>query len=417
VLLPRINRQIVSNFDNALGAPLLVMAEAIAEERARGLAPSALLERAKARLGHQLAIVPRASLSLPAALLERIDRGEVVGTRPGIIRYTIYARIPGTEEVLRLGPVNQKLPLGEGRGLILFLLGLCGLTVGVYLLVRPLRRRVLELSRAAESFGRGELSTRAAVRGKDVISDLATSFNHMAEEIQRLIAAQHELLGLVSHELRTPLQRLHFAVEKVRSAEDASLLSEGISGMERDLLELDELLDELLSYVRLQSNVPLKREPTDVRALVEDLRKAQLDLTDALTIEASLGPELSEKQSVDPRLLRRALSNLIGNALCFARTQVKVTARRRGELLICEVEDDGPGVPAADRQRIFEPFTRLDVPEPDDKKRPRGSHGLGLAIVRRIAERHHGSVEVDSSAFGGALFRLTLPATADALHR
>lgn len=406
VIVPRIDKRIASNIEDVMAPPLAVLAEMLSQEQASTPGPSRTLERARKHFGAPLMIVPRQSLALSTELLGRLDRGDVVCESGRVDRAIFFVQIGGTEQVVRLGPLTGSPPFGQGRGLQVILLGLGGLTLGVYLLVRPLRRRLTELSQAAESFGRGALAVRAPVRSRDAIGGLALAFNRMAEQIQRLIAAQHELLRMVSHELRTPLQRIHFAAEIIRSAEDAERRDKGLLRMERDLKELDELIDELLTYVRLQHEVPLNREAVDLHQAIDEVIATQAELAGPVSLTAVAARAPLPAAQVDPRLLRRALANLIGNALCHAGSRVEVTVAQSGQTVQFKVDDDGPGVPLAERERIFAPFHRLA----EGQRRRHAGCGLGLAIVRRIADRHHGRIEVMSSRLGGACFLLSLPA-------
>lgn len=407
LISPRIDRQARANIAESMSIPLLVMAETLAEEQAQRPGPSLYLARAKRISPTPLAVLSRATLELPAHLREKLDRGEVVSADGYFLRAVLYVRIGATDQVLRFGPLNPTHPLGGGRGLGLLLAGFCGLSFGVYLLVRPLRRRLGELSRAAYAFGSGELTARAVVDSPDAIGTVAAAFNRMAHEIQRLIASQRELLRMVSHELRTPLQRMHFALERIRKAADPEQRGDALRRMERDLGELDALIDELLTYVRLQHDAPLQRQAVALPQLIAEVVETQSELTEEVTLHHAAPPKALPPVMTNARLLRRALGNLIENGLRNARSRVQVSLQHCGAQLFIDVEDDGPGVPAAERERIFEPFQHLE----HDNRRQRGSSGcgLGLAIVRRIAEHHHGTIAVAESDLGGARFRLTLP--------
>lgn len=405
IFSPRIDRQVRVNIAESMSIPMLVMAETLAEEQERRPGPSVLLARAMRRSPTPLVVLSRATLALPPRLLEKLDRGEVVPADGYFLRAVLYVRIGTTDQVLRFGPINPIHPLGGGRGLGMILLGFCGLSVGVYLLVRPLRRRLKELSRAAYAFGSGDLTARAVVDSPDAIGTVASAFNRMAHEIQRLIASQRELLRMVSHELRTPLQRMHFALERIRKAEDTEHRTDALRRMERDLGELDALIGELLTYVRLQHDAPLQRQAVDLPRLLDEVVETQSELTDEVTLHHAAPPADLPPVMTNERMLRRALGNLIENGLRNARSRVEVSIQRSGAQLFIDVDDDGPGVPEAERERIFEPFQRLD----SGQQRGNTGCGLGLAIVRRIAEHHHGTIAVDGSRLGGARFRLTLP--------
>jgi signal transduction histidine kinase len=222
----------------------------------------------------------------------------------------------------------------------------------------------------------------------------------MAERIATFIHGRQELLHGVSHEFRAPLARLRFAAEMGGDG----MLEE----MKRDIGELDALVEELLESLRLESDpaqLQLERvDPAPVFARVE----AQLaPWRGDVQVD---GPATNglEPCWCDERLLERALRNLVANALRHARRTVRLACVSGLDGVDFVVEDDGPGVPPADRERVFDPFVRLDTA----RTRLQGLEGagLGLAIVRRIAQDHRGSVRVEESrTLGGARFVLHVP--------
>ena len=327
IIAPRVDQQVRTNIAESMSLPLRVMAEALAEEQERRPGPSAFLARAMQVSTTPLAVLSRSTIELPPPLLEKLDRGEVLSAEGYFLRAVLYARIGNTEKVLRLGPLNPIHPLGGGRGLGMLLLGFCGLSVGVYLLVHPLRRRLGELSRAAHAFGSGDLSARAVVDSPDAIGSVASEFNRMAHEIQRLIASQRELLRMVSHELRTPLQRMHFALERIRKAGDAEQRSDELRRMERDLGELDALIDELLTYVRLQHDAPLQRQAVELPRLIDEVIETQSELTAEVSLHQAAPPRELPPVLTNARMMRRALGNLIENGLRNARSRVEVSIK------------------------------------------------------------------------------------------
>lgn len=407
LISPRVQKQLLHNIEETLSVPLRIMADSLIEEQTRSPGRSLLLERAARRYGVAAELVARSQLKLSADRLARLDRGDIVSQEGTHRRAILYVRIGNTDQVVRLGPINPRHPLGEGRAIAAIVLSLCGLMFGVYLLVRPLQRRLAALSLAARSFGRGDLTARAVVDSQDSIGTLAADFNRMAHEIQRLIASQKELLRMVSHELRTPLQRMHFAFERLRSAEDAERRLDGIQRVERDLRELDTLIDELLTYVRLEEQQPPARKPIELRRLVEDVIDMQSELADEIALGSVVLPDTPQLAKGNARLLYRALGNLIKNGIHYARSRVDVTVSHRDQRIVFDVEDDGPGVPPSLRARLFQPFSRLDI----ERQRGPSGYGLGLAIVQRIALQHQGTVAVDESPLGGARFRLSIPST------
>ncbi|APR87853.1 sensor histidine kinase [Minicystis rosea] len=405
LIAPRVDAQVGRNIEDTLSGPISVTVELLAATHRSHGDMNAILARAVPHSGVPIALVPRSSLSLSAGDSSRLDRGEMLRTHKPFDA-VVFAAVAGTDEVLRIGPINSVHPMGGLRGTAFVLLFAAALSLGVHALLRPIRRRLDSLARSARALGRGELATRAEIGADDEIGTVASAFNGMAGEIQRLVAAQEELLHMTSHELRTPIQRLYFTLERLRDAGSAEERGRSLARMDRDLAEVDGLIEELLTYVRLKEPRAHARATIDLRRLVSELCETLSDMASQVTLAPPVAEEAPLFVVIDARLIRRAISNLIVNAQRHARARVEITLVEEDQGIRVHVDDDGPGVPAADRERIFEPFLRLD----DDRTQSSQGFGLGLAIVRRIAEVHGGSVSVLASPLGGARFRLSLPA-------
>jgi signal transduction histidine kinase len=225
------------------------------------------------------------------------------------------------------------------------------------------------------------------------VAELARSFNAAAQRIEQLVNGYRGLLANVSHELRTPLTRMRMALELLPSARPE--LRERVA---KDIAELDELIGELLLASRLDTlEAPLQREELDLLALAAE---------EACAVGAHV-EGASVSVSGDVRLLRRLIRNLLQNAQRHAPgapVGIEVAARTDGGAALA-VWDRGAGIPAAERERIFDPFYRVPGTQGE------GS-GLGLALVRQIARHHGGSVRCLEQAGGGTRFELELPARA-----
>jgi signal transduction histidine kinase len=258
---------------------------------------------------------------------------------------------------------------GPAFGLAALALILVAVGVGAYPVVRRLTQRLERLQRGVDALGGGELSARVKVEGTDEVARLAESFNRAAARIEELVAAHKALLANTSHELRTPLARIRLALELGKDRRE----------IERDIAELDALIDEVLLASRLDALPALEStEEVDLLALAAE-ESARYD------VETQGEPCVLRG---DPRLLRRMIRNLLENARRHGGAPIDVRVRR-GELRIC---DAGPGVPPAERERVFEPFYSK-----------RGV-GLGLTLVRQIARRHGGDARCE-----GSCFYVTLP--------
>lgn len=305
------------------------------------------------------------------------------------------------------GPPAWVLQLPDGRWLVarlphdrphpawgLFvMLALLALAVGVgaYPVVRRLTRRLEALQAGVESLGAGALGTRVKIEGADEIAQLARSFNEAAARIETLMGAHKALLANASHELRTPLARIRMAIELMAgSAETAR-----VRAVQQDIAELDSLIEEILLASRLD-------------ALEESIARETVDLL-ALAAEESVRVEAVELDGQpadldgDPRLLRRLLRNLLENARLHGVPPIELRIQRVADGLEIRVGDHGPGVPEAERERVFEPFYRRS------NAREGSGTGLGLALVRSIARRHGGEARCEARPGGGSRFVVSLP--------
>ncbi|MBJ9977198.1 HAMP domain-containing protein [Pseudomonas sp. S75] len=322
----------------------------------------------------------------------------------------VFAGLPGSPWVLEIGPLHQFDPYPPALLIAIALVGLCLIGLVVYLLVRQLERRICGLELAASRIAQGSLQTRVPDGDADSVGRLAAAFNGMAEHLQRSLGMQRELVRAVSHELRTPVARLRFGLEMLEAANTEQGRAKHLQGMDSDIQDLDELVDEMLTYARLEQGAPaLHFQQVDVQRLVERIiaelapLRADIRVTRVSDLDGESAPVQVE---AEPRYLHRALQNLVSNALRHARSEVRLSVQCDARMCRIAVEDDGPGIPEGYWERIFIPFTRLD----DSRTRASGGHGLGLSIVRRIIHWHGGRALVGrSETLGGACFSLTWP--------
>lgn len=316
---------------------------------------------------------------------------------------------PGAEAGwLTIGPIQAFEPMPSSLQLLMVLIMLAVLGATIYLIVRGVEARMVRLELAASHIAAGRLDTRVKVESADFVGRLGMALNGMAAQVQSLLRAQQHMIRAVSHELRTPVARIRFAVQMVEDMTDEPGVRRQLRGVDNDIQELDDLIDEILTYARLGSDVANAREMDAVlvecRAMARRVIDALTPLHGHLAIELAEGPEV--EMLADPRYLQRAVQNLVANACRHARSRVLIRLRREAQLVRVDVEDDGPGVPVADRQTIFKPFARLD----DSRARRSGGYGLGLSIVQQVMRSHGGSVAVDDSPeLGGARFTLLVP--------
>ncbi|MDM0034847.1 ATP-binding protein [Variovorax sp. J22P271] len=363
-----------------------IVREAAESERER-LAPLprevAVLDANDKQIGSGTATrVPGAGLTFDVTLddgraltMQVAPRGRPPGPPPGLLAW--------------------RTPFGLG-----WMVAIVGFIValGVYPIVRRLTKRLELLQRGVQRWGEGDLSVRVPEEGQDEVADLSNGFNAAAARIEQLVRSHKSLLANASHELRSPLTRIRMSLELMGERPNPGARAE----ISRNIAELDQLIDEILLASRLDAREADMGtvETVDLTGLAaEECARVDADLevregtdSNALTV---LGV---------PRLLRRAIRNLLENAGRYGAGETSVEIGSRAGQTEIRVNDRGPGVPVAQRERIFEPFYRL----PGASER-NGGVGLGLALVKSITERHGGSVRCEDRPGGGASFVISLP--------
>jgi signal transduction histidine kinase len=287
-------------------------------------------------------------------------------------------------------------PVKMGRFLPIFLLVLLviallgwALSAGI---VSPLRR----VASTVDAFGRGDLSVRVTSERKDEIGDVARSFNSMADRIETLVMAERRLLQDVSHELRSPLARLSFAVELIRDAPDPEL---GIARLQREIQRLSQLVGTLLDMTSAESGLfSRKIKRVEIAQLVEEI-VGDCGL-EAEARDVSMTTAISSAATVqcEPELIRRAIENVLRNAIRFspAETAVETRVEDAGDRVVISIRDHGSGVPPEALGRIFDPFYRVD----DSRNSASGGAGLGLSIARRAVLLHEGEIAAENASPG-----------------
>lgn len=330
---------------------------------------------------------------------ERLAAGEIAfRDRPG--GGQVYLRkLADGDEVLRIEWVGLYEYLALYYTIIVALVTL-GLAVILLRWVKPLYRDLENLTAAAERVGDGDLAARAAVGRASLVEPIAGAFNAMTERVQRLLESHRDLEQGVAHELRTPLAQLKFDLELARESEDAVERESRFEAMGRDVEDLEELVNELLLLANLRQAPPYAPREVPARVLVEDVIRRAKDEMRASGREVAIEPPaaLPETFTCDGKYLARALVNVVRNAVRHAKARVAMTVEREGGRTVVHVDDDGPGIAPEDRERLFEPFTRAEP----GRERETGGVGLGLAIVRSVAEWHGGGARIGPSPLGGA---------------
>ena len=323
------------------------------------------------------------------------DRAAKVGVRDEehflIAPFQVGVRQPdGTWAVVRSQP-GFGLNAWQQRVALWFVLTAIAMMPFAYLFARRLAGPIRLFADAAERLGRDPRAEPLAVKGPAEIRVAATAFNEMQQRLRRYVEDRTAMMGAIAHDLRTPLTRLRFRIEGLPEDQKAK--------MSNDIDQMEEMISAALTFVRDASR-PGERTPLELSSLLESLCDEMAETGASTEVESGEKVVLEG----DPMALRRLFSNLLENAVKFggaARTRVF----RDASNAFVEIEDDGPGIPPADRERVFEPFYRREP----SRSRQTGGIGLGLAVVRSIARGHGGDVDLVNRAGGGLTARVQLP--------
>lgn len=325
-----------------------------------------------------------------------VARGVAVGSSTYVV-VVQASRHPQEEAVEKAGETLLV-------GLPLILLGVGGLT---WFLVGRSLAPVDRIRRVSGEITAGHLDRRVPVPAvQDEVGRLAVTMNDMLDRLERSQRSQRSFVADASHELRSPLTSLRAAIQYGASADDEQAWGELVPLMDRESARLQGLIDDMLTLSKADDagTIPLRPAGVDLDEVVAT-EKRRLRVSADVTVTGSIEPV----QIIgDEGQLIRLVRNLSDNAARAATSTVALGLARWGaDGAVITVEDDGDGIPPADRGRIFERFVRLD----DDRSRSGGGSGLGLAIVAEIVRAHGGSIAVDDSPLGGARFTVRLPAT------
>ncbi|NRD55937.1 HAMP domain-containing histidine kinase [Corallococcus exiguus] len=341
-------------------------------------------------------------------------RGPFPGAGSGPGRMLVVSPFPGPIQVYAAVslPPPPPPPDGDRQTAIIVGLVLACTAITSVVFARTLAGPLEKLASAARAFGAGRLDVRAGLRRKDELGLVSEAFDEMAGRITQLLRSQKELLANVSHELRTPLSRIRVALDLAAEG-DAQTARELLPDITEDLSELERLVSDVLTTSRLElvtegaSGVPpLRLERVDANALLDKAAARFHTARPTHRLEVQVDGTLPALEA-DPVLLRRVLDNLLDNAGKYSEpgTTVKLHARAVGDGLQVDIQDQGIGIEAQDLSRVGTPFFRTDR----SRARTTGGVGLGLALVRRILDAHHGRLTLESQPGQGTTARVVLP--------
>lgn len=323
------------------------------------------------------------------ALSERIQQPYHIDTQRNDRTIVIYVKLP---DALLTATIPESRVFSTSTYAFMIWMGAASVVLlGIAVLflrnqIRPIRR----LAEAADAFGKGREITEFRPAGAEEVRAASRAFLAMRDRIRRHIRERTDMLAGVSHDLRTPLTRMKLQLSMMAS--DAE-----VDELKRDVEEMEKMVGAYLAFARGQSEQPA--EPTDLGNLIAELaddvrrrgRELQIEMPQGLTLPLR---RLSFK---------RALSNLVENALRFGRT-VRLSVTRNASRVEIAIEDDGPGLPERERHKVFRPFYRLD-----QARHGGGNVGLGLTIARDAVLAHGGEIMLGQSPMGGLMVTIRLP--------
>jgi len=331
------------------------------------------------QLGSRVVVINRADTNIDPAITSLFELGTSKHMIKDIKRFYVYPFID-ENNVLAIGP----LPVLSFYDYITewtswFLTVLVNLSLLIYMLSRQSKEQ------------------------REYKHNVLQQIHILEEEKQKQIDTKRDLMYGIAHEFRSPLAFMQFAMELLDKSDDP-IQVEARQKLDTGLTDLGYLVSELLSYSRIKDSLsPLKKESNDIAELCQIAINKTADFYPKITFD--LKAQNNCLVWVEPTLFTRALINLVRNAGRYAQKQCLITVTIENTTLTVSIEDDGPGIPPGKRERIFEPFTRLD----NSRSRDSGGTGLGLAIVQSIVDKHKGDIYIDDSRLGGACFTMTLP--------
>ena len=353
-----------------------------------------------------LALLPLSSLSAPMqGYLQTHSAIKDMNTNFSILN-TLYYRISPTQ-VLRIGPYPSSQYINYMNTWIL-LISLGTVSVVMLLILFLLNRDFKKLGKLAEAYGQGQFDYPVKINRISAMYPLYANLKRMGAKIQQLISSHKELSQAISHELKTPLSRLKFAHGLIAEAKNEEQRINALKEADSAGDALAHLVNELLLYTRFdreffKANTAIIDVQQCLNFLVADPKYTKF----GKAINWQMGANLHQAQvQISEPYFKLLLDNLISNACRYADSKVEVNAYVQDQQMIFEVADDGPGIPEAYREKIFEPFFSLD----ESRSKDLSGHGLGLAIVERIIKAHQAQIEVSQAPqLGGALFRVKFP--------
>ncbi|WP_399425816.1 ATP-binding protein [Vibrio campbellii] len=299
-------------------------------------------------------------------------------------------------------PIIQAINFDDN---IVWLFFLAGFALYCVLLIWFLSRRVRELEKVTIAFASGDFNARADTSSSKSVGTLNKSFNHMADKVSRLITTNRMLTNAVAHELRTPIFRLQWQADLLADASLNQQQQKYVDSIVEDIDEMESMVEELLYYAKMERpNTDIQTSSVALSSFTQSLLpKWQRDTQLSVLIDDSSSPMTTIE--ADPQLLKRALDNLLRNAMRYAQNQIVLEIVETPEKSCIRIHDDGRGVEEKDWPHLFDAFYSADK----SRNKSTSGFGLGLAIVKQIVELQKGEVSISHSPYGGACFTVCFP--------
>jgi signal transduction histidine kinase len=342
---------------------------------------------------------PRIPRRAPPPGATRFDRSHLPprGSLPAIQERFVVApfeaaeQLPDGQWMTVLVQEGGLLNSWQQRVLLCFALSVLVLAPLVYLFARRMARPIVAFAEAAEQLGRNPEAPPVDIKGPAEVEVAAAAFNEMQDRLRRYVKDRTSMVGAVAHDMRTPLTRIRFRVETAPEPLRSKIIA--------DIDQMDAMISSAMAFVRDASD-PMERRKLELVSLVESITDEMAETGQTVSMEGE-GPVVIHG---DPIGLRRLVTNLMDNAVKFA-GHARARVYQADGAAVVEVDDDGPGVPDHERERVFEPFQRGEP----SRSRATGGSGLGLAVVRSVARAHGGDATIENRLGGGLRARAWLP--------
>ena len=288
--------------------------------------------------------------------------------------------------------------------LIIILIGMLGLGIS-YVITSPMA----EFRETARKISKGDFKARVKVKGKNEIAQMGETLNYMAQELEEMENKRKDFVSDVSHELRTPMTGIKLLCDSLRSIDDPDMRNEFIDDISDEIDRLSRLVEKLLTLSRLDSG-KIEMLPADIKGLIRSVVKNLTPVAEKKNIKIYTDYEGIEPLMIvmDYDKMYEAMYNIADNAIKYSPENgyLHIEIRKFADHVFIDFEDNGPGIPEDEREKIFERFYRLD----DSRARDTGGTGLGLAITREAVIMHGGEIVVmPAKTDTGSIFRVTLP--------